>query len=664
MTQIKSFFLFLVGIIIIFNNTTRSQIDPNVPFVNYNYDMRFIMPKAYNTEPQQSDVLIQLGSFDVNQVSTNNGFCETTIAVNVRNPLNLVATDNRITGFAGSRFIYYTTDGGVSWSSMIFPYNNAGDPAFCSDSLGNFYLAVLNPSVTGIAVYKSSTGGSSWTPMATAGSSGLDKEWIAADVTGGTYQNNVYVAFVNTAGFTVDFYRSTDNGTSFSYVGNMGSGTPNPGPNIAIGPGGRVYLGWYNGTGTSIRVSSDGGASFGAAVTASAHTTPGTLNGIGRYVLKADIRVNGMPQLAVDMSSGPRRGYIYDVYAANPPGPDAASVFCTRSTDGGATWNWTTPTQVNNDGTLMDQWMTDVCVDNSGRVWVYWWDSRNDVSNILTETWGAVSTDGGLTFTNFMISNQNFNPNSIRIFQGTNHYYLGDYQEIAGRTNVFPFYIGQNNTLQDFTAFLPDYGIMFRKSIDSINPGSISSVRMVNPVNGPYSGVVTYTTNISPSPSPGTLTPSFSPGNVRTFTGNPDSVIINVASTANVPLGLYTVSVTGTEASGQRVHTRNYQIRVGNFSGIHSQNTGIPDIYSLGQNYPNPFNPTTNIKFSLPNASVVNLVIFDILGREIASLIKNESLKAGNYSFDFDASMLTSGVYFYKLTAGDFSEVKKMILVK
>jgi hypothetical protein len=182
-------------------------------------------------------------------------------------------------------------------------------------------------------------------------------------------------------------------------------------------------------------------------------THTGALNLAGRFVLKADIRVNGMPQLAVDMSNGPRRGYIYDVYAGNPPGPDAASIFCTRSTDGGATFSWGSPVQVNNDATILDQWMTDVCVDNLGRVWVYWWDSRNDPSNIMTETWGAVSTDGGLTFTNFMVSNQNFNPNSIRIFQGTQHYYLGDYQGMAGRTVVFPFYTGQNNTLGFYRIF-------------------------------------------------------------------------------------------------------------------------------------------------------------------------------------------------------------------
>jgi hypothetical protein len=187
---------------------------------------------------------------------------------------------------------------------------------------------------------------------------------------------------------------------------------------------------------------------------------------------------------------------------------------------------------------------------------------------------------------------------------------------------------------------------------------------MVNPVIPPYTGTVTYTTNISPSPSPGTLTPSFNPGNVRTFNGNADSVLIQIASTSNVPLNLYTVTVTGTESGGPRTHSRTYQIRVGNFAGIKNLNTEIPASFNLGQNYPNPFNPATTIKFALPLASVVNLKIYDALGRETAVLLKNEALHAGSYAYDFDAKELTSGIYFYKLTAGDFTDIKKMVLVK
>ena len=85
--------------------------------------------------------------------------------------------------------------------------------------------------------------------------------------------------------------------------------------------------------------------------------------------------------------------------------------------------------------------------------------------------------------------------------------------------------------------------------------------------------------------------------------------------------------------------------------------------FALYENYPNPFNPSTTIKYSIPNQSLVTLKVFDILGREIETLI-NEEKTAGIYEIDFDASQLSSGIYFYKIQAGDFVETKKMILLK
>ena len=99
------------------------------------------------------------------------------------------------------------------------------------------------------------------------------------------------------------------------------------------------------------------------------------------------------------------------------------------------------------------------------------------------------------------------------------------------------------------------------------------------------------------------------------------------------------------------------------FTGLTPINSEIPNNFSLSQNYPNPFNPVTNIKFSMPASGLVKLVVFDILGREVTTLL-NEVKPAGNYLVDFDASALSSGVYFYRLESGSFAETKKMLLVK
>lgn len=89
----------------------------------------------------------------------------------------------------------------------------------------------------------------------------------------------------------------------------------------------------------------------------------------------------------------------------------------------------------------------------------------------------------------------------------------------------------------------------------------------------------------------------------------------------------------------------------------------IPDHYTLSQNYPNPFNPTTKIDFSIPVSGLVTLKVYNILGQEVATLMNGE-MKAGNYRVDFNTDNLSSGTYFYKLTAGSFTSVKKMLLMR
>ncbi len=89
----------------------------------------------------------------------------------------------------------------------------------------------------------------------------------------------------------------------------------------------------------------------------------------------------------------------------------------------------------------------------------------------------------------------------------------------------------------------------------------------------------------------------------------------------------------------------------------------IPNEFSLSQNYPNPFNPQTKIKFDVPEASFTRLVICDLLGREVTILV-NEQLKPGTYEADWDGTYFSSGVYFYRIIMDDFSETKKMVLMK
>ncbi len=131
-------------------------------------------------------------------------------------------------------------------------------------------------------------------------------------------------------------------------------------------------------------------------------------------------------------------------------------------------------------------------------------------------------------------------------------------------------------------------------------------------------------------------------------------------------------SVTEVNPAGQKVYEQRnpnmvYSYRAHRFlwkdvitnKGTESE---IIEGYKLEQNYPNPFNSISNVKFQIKNPGIVSLKVFDILGREVRTLL-NEYKQPGKYQVSFDAGELSSGVYFYKMTAGEFSDVKKMILV-
>jgi hypothetical protein len=123
----------------------------------------------------------------------------------------------------------------------------------------------------------------------------------------------------------------------------------------------------------------------------------------------------------------------------------------------------------------------------------------------------------------------------------------------------------------------------------------------------------------------------------------------------------------------------NYRFKVANIIGIAQNNNTIPNSYRLYNNFPNPFNPSTQIKYDIPllrgvdandapmvrggRGVLTQLKIFDILGREVQTLVNGE-LKPGSYNVTWDASAFPSGVYFYKLTAGSFVSTHKMVLIK
>ena len=136
----------------------------------------------------------------------------------------------------------------------------------------------------------------------------------------------------------------------------------------------------------------------------------------------------------------------------------------------------------------------------------------------------------------------------------------------------------------------------------------------------------------------------------------------------DIPLSQFQPTVNLTEVF-QLMFTGNGTIYLDNIyfstmlSDVREIQNSFPSDFTLEQNYPNPFNPSTNIRFSLPEANQVTLKVYDMLGQEVVTLV-NEFINAGSYEVTFDASNLPTGIYTYSLTAGDFQSVKKMMLIK
>jgi len=106
-----------------------------------------------------------------------------------------------------------------------------------------------------------------------------------------------------------------------------------------------------------------------------------------------------------------------------------------------------------------------------------------------------------------------------------------------------------------------------------------------------------------------------------------------------------------------------WKYSVSNLVSVKNNEQNLPKSFLLNQNYPNPFNPTSIIRFQIKDSRLVILKVYDIIGKEVETLV-NEKKSPGTYEVTFDGSRLSSGIYFYTLTAGDFKETKKLVLLK
>ena len=471
--------------------------------------------------------------------------------------------------------LYYTLDG-YSWfkNNPSFPgFSVIGDPVVTYDSVGNMYYSQLyqNGSIYGIAVTKSTDKGVTWLNATSvySTSAGLsDKEWITAVQSGGPYSNYVYVGWRQFGSTGMRFSRSTNGGVSWSSPITLSG---DQGAYVAVGPNGNIPGGnlYFAATLSSYIVlyrSTDGGATFGSYTIASPSITgPGTVC-YGRYTVKNCIRTDYFPRMAADNSYTATRGNVYIVYAANPNNStgDKADVFLVRSTDYGQTFG--TPVRVNDDNTYTDQWMPAVSVDKNGRVYVSWYDSRIDpTSNIQTQLYSAISTNGGVSFMpNNAVSNVSFNPNNMAQGQGTNEAnYIGDYigNNPTGNSSWQVWMDARSNSLGSYAAYYPDFAMLATSTLNLKNNDSAFATVKIPAINGPLSGRVKFTAYMDTLPSGGTITYNFV-GGKDSLTAFPDSLYLRVKTSGNVTSGTYTLKIIGTGVNNSPVHYRGIVLHV------------------------------------------------------------------------------------------------------
>lgn len=366
---------------------------------------------------------------------------------------NVVVSYNDSADFFSSfSFMGYSrsTDGGASFTDLgALPPPvggfNFGDPGLVVDRAGNFFASAIGafpapPPIffdSAVAVSKSTDGGQTWGAAVQANfvpGEFQDKMFIAVDETGGSFNGNVYVSstsFGPLPGLPILFSRSTNGGVTFSPPIQISPfGHSNQGSEPVVGPNGEVYVAWFRffplPSGIVIAKSTDGGASFGTPVFVAPVSPVGFFSGN----LFGNFRSNSFPRIDVN----PVNGHVYIVFPANPPGPDAADVFFTRSTDGGATWS--APSRVNDDATSTDQFFPDIAVNRQGVIEVVWYDRRRDPAhNLRMDIFKAQSRNGGLSFRpNKAVTLVSSLP-AVGYDPIVNRIYMGDYIDIKAGTS-------------------------------------------------------------------------------------------------------------------------------------------------------------------------------------------------------------------------------------
>ena len=550
---------------------------------------------------------------------------------------NTISSNFRQAGYG------FTTNGGQTWTfpGVIEPGVFRSDPVLDYDNDGNFYYNSLtnNPDYY-CKVFKSSTGGSSWNGGTDA--KGGDKQWMTIDKTNGPGSGHIYAfwtSFYSTC-YPDFFTRSTDAGASFENCITIPN-DPSWGT-LMVAPDGNLYVG-ASGSFNFVVAKSSNAQISGQVVTWDMDTSV-DLGGYITYGIGPNPGgLAGQTSIAIDTSGGPYDGNIYLLCSVEPfSGPDPLDVMFARSTNGGV--NWSSPIRVNDDvSTSAYQWFGTMSVAPTGRIDVIWLDTRDNPGSYNSALYYSYSTDAGVTWSQNEKLSDSFDPHVGWPQQNK----MGDYYHMVSDSN--------GASLAWAATFNNEQDVYYSHIATTIVP--VELVSFSASVKGSTVNL-SWTTATELNNRGFEIERSTDETNWRTIG------FIEGNGTTTEPRH-YTYSDKLLDITSSKLY---YRLKQFDFDGSFEYSKILeveiaPSVFSLSQNYPNPFNPSTKISWQSPISSWQTLIVFDILGNEVATLV-NEYKAAGKYDIEFDASGLNSGVYFYQLKIGSFIQTRKMILMK
>lgn len=527
---------------------------------NINRDPMIMVPgyKAPNGKAAQASV-ITIGDYDNYKLGVD--FAECSITCNPTNPTEFYAVWN-ITGTAGGKG--YRTSNGFDWTASNPTWTGmAGDVVVTSDSTGRLIYENMYGNISGCKVATSADFGQTWDPFVVA-ISGADKNWIAADQTGGAYSNYIYT--VMTANSGGNHARSINNGASFTNTQNMNTQAI-PGMMVAVGPkdalqGGSVYVVTNSGSSFASTFtfyeSNDGGASYTFKSAQNFSNYVG-VNSNGRNSVQ-NMRTRPYPFIAVDNSNGAHRGRLYLVYASNYPAGNGnkPDIFCRYSDDGGTTWS--AAKTVNDDANTVNNynWFPAIWHDSkTERLYISWMDTRDCPTGDSAMIYATYTTDGVTFKTNKQISNKKMKINCTTCGGGGSPAYLGDYNGVAanGVTSLMAWTDFRDGSFGSYVGYFPDFGFRAEPALDTITPEAIFYAKV--PSVKHYTDTVFVTASVSGGL--GMFNVTYPEGNQ--LWSYPGQIPIKITNNT-APVGDYTVTIIAKGSNGTPIHQRTATVRV------------------------------------------------------------------------------------------------------